>query len=66
MTVTEGEDSTPSAGRALFSLIDLDGNNAKQSYDQRFRILKPNARKIQEELQEAIGLDHSAISMLPW
>ena len=38
------------------SLIDLAGNNAKQSYDQRFRILKPNARKIQEELQEAISL----------
>jgi excinuclease ABC subunit C len=38
------------------SLIDLAGNNAKQSYDQRFRVLKPNARKIQEELQEVIGL----------
>jgi excinuclease ABC subunit C len=38
------------------SLIDLAGNNAKQSYDQRFRVLKPNARKIQEELQEALGL----------
>ncbi len=38
------------------SLIDLAGTNAKQSYDQRFRILKPNARKIQEELQEAVGL----------
>ncbi len=38
------------------SLIDLAGNNAKQSYDQRFRVLKPNARKIQEELQEAAGL----------
>jgi excinuclease ABC subunit C len=38
------------------SLIDLAGNNAKQSYDQRFRIMKPNARKIQEELQEVIGL----------
>ena len=38
------------------SLIDLAGNNAKQSYDQRFRILKPNARKIQEELQEVVGL----------
>jgi excinuclease ABC subunit C len=37
------------------SLIDLAGNNAKQSYDQRFRVLKPNARKIQEELQEVIG-----------
>ena len=38
------------------SLIDLAGNNAKQSYDQRFRVLKPNARKIQEELQAVIGL----------
>jgi len=38
------------------SLIDLAGNNAKQSYDQRFRILKPNARKIQEELQDALSL----------
>ena len=38
------------------SLIDLAGNNAKQSYDQRFRVLKPNARKIQEELQEVISL----------
>jgi excinuclease ABC subunit C len=38
------------------SLIDLAGNNAKQSYDQRFRVLKPNARRIQEELQEVTGL----------
>jgi excinuclease ABC subunit C len=38
------------------ALIDLAGTNAKQSYDQRFRVLKPNARKIQEELQEALGL----------
>ena len=38
------------------SLIDLAGNNARQSYDQRFRVLKPNARKIQDELQEALSL----------
>jgi excinuclease ABC subunit C len=38
------------------SLIDLAGTNAKQSYDQRFRVLKPNARKVQEELQEALGM----------
>ena len=38
------------------SLIDLAGNNAKQSYDQRFRVLKPNARKIQEEFQEVLSL----------
>jgi excinuclease ABC subunit C len=38
------------------SLIDLAGNNAKQSYDQRFRVLKPNAQKIREELQEVLSL----------
>jgi len=38
------------------SLIDLAGNNAKQSYDQRFRVLQPSARRIQEELQEALSL----------
>ncbi len=38
------------------SLIDLAGNNAKQSYDQRFRVLKPNAQKIQEELQDVLTL----------
>jgi excinuclease ABC subunit C len=38
------------------SLIDLAGNNAKQSYDQRFRVMKPNARAIQDALQDALGL----------
>ena len=38
------------------SLIDLAGNNAKQSYDQRFRVMKPNARAIQEALQDALIL----------
>ncbi len=38
------------------SLIDLAGNNAKQSYDQRFRVMKPNARAIQEALQEALAV----------
>ena len=38
------------------SLLDLAGNNAKQSYDQRFRVMKPNARAIQEALQDALGL----------
>ncbi|HEY6763252.1 MAG TPA: excinuclease ABC subunit UvrC, partial [Candidatus Sulfotelmatobacter sp.] len=38
------------------ALLDLAGTNAKQSYDQRFRVLKPNARKIQEELQESLSL----------
>ncbi len=38
------------------SLIDLSGNNAKQSYDQRFRVMKPNTRAIQDALQDALGL----------
>ena len=38
------------------ALIDLAGNNAKQSYDQRFRVMKPNSRAIQEALQDALGL----------
>jgi excinuclease ABC subunit C len=38
------------------SLLDLAGTNAKQSYDQRFRVLKPNAKAIQEELQDALSL----------
>src|SRR5437868_5190355 len=38
------------------SLIDLAGNNAKQLYDQRFRVMKPNARAIQEALQDALTL----------
>ena len=38
------------------SLIDLAGNNAKQSYDQRFRIMKPNMKAIQEALQDTLGL----------
>jgi excinuclease ABC subunit C len=38
------------------SLIDLAGNNAKQSYDQRFRVLKPNAQKIREELRDVLSL----------
>jgi excinuclease ABC subunit C len=38
------------------ALIDLAGTNAKQSYDQRFRVLKPNTKAIQEELQEVLGL----------
>ncbi len=37
-------------------LIDLAGTNAKQSYDQRFRVLKPNVRAVQEALQDALTL----------
>jgi excinuclease ABC subunit C len=38
------------------ALVDLAGKNAKQSYDQRFRVLKPNAKLIAASLQEALTL----------
>jgi excinuclease ABC subunit C len=38
------------------SLIDLAANNAKQLYDQRFRVMKPSAHAIQEALQDALAL----------
>ncbi len=47
--------SVPQRGERR-ELIDLAGTNAKQSYDQRFRVLKPNSRAIQEALQDALGL----------
>jgi excinuclease ABC subunit C len=38
------------------SLLDLAGTNAKQSYDQRFRVMKPNTKAIQEALQDVLGM----------
>jgi excinuclease ABC subunit C len=38
------------------SLVDLVCQNAKQSYDQRFRVLKPSIEKMQEALQDALTL----------
>jgi excinuclease ABC subunit C len=38
------------------SLVDLVCQNAKQSYDQRFRVLQPSIRTMQEALQEALTL----------
>jgi excinuclease ABC subunit C len=38
------------------SLIDLAAQNAKQSFDQRFRVMKPQAKAVQESLQDVLGL----------
>src|SRR6185437_1027223 len=38
------------------SLIDLAGQNAKQSYTQRFRVLEPSRKAVQEALSEALML----------
>ncbi|HVT96327.1 MAG TPA: excinuclease ABC subunit UvrC [Acidobacteriaceae bacterium] len=39
------------------SLVDLAGQNAKQSFDQRFRVLAPSRKAIQEALQDALTLE---------
>jgi excinuclease ABC subunit C len=39
------------------SLVDLVCLNAKQSYDQRFRVLAPSQKAIQEALQDALMLE---------
>lgn len=38
------------------SLVDLACQNAKQSYDQRFRVLQPSIERMQEALQDALML----------
>jgi excinuclease ABC subunit C len=38
------------------SLIDLAGQNAKQSYTQRFRVLEPSRKAVQEALADALML----------
>ncbi|MGA2962449.1 MAG: excinuclease ABC subunit UvrC [Candidatus Korobacteraceae bacterium] len=38
------------------SLIDLVGNNARQSYDQRFRVLKPRTDVLKSVLQDVFNL----------
>jgi excinuclease ABC subunit C len=38
------------------SLIDLVARNAKQSFDQRFRVMKPQAEAVKAALQEALML----------
>jgi excinuclease ABC subunit C len=38
------------------SMVDLAGQNAKQSYDQRFRVMQPTQKIIQESLQDILML----------
>jgi len=58
--LTEGRDRkvqihVPQRGEKR-SLVDLVGQNAKQAYDQRFRVMKPAAKVIQEALQDVLTL----------
>jgi len=49
------EITTPQRGtkKALFGLVET---NAKHSFDQRFRVMKPSSKAIQEALQDALNL----------
>ena len=49
------EIATPQRGtkKALLGLVET---NAKHSFDQRFRVMKPSSKAIQEALQEALNL----------
>src|ERR1700742_2146039 len=38
------------------SLVDLAGQNAKQSFDQRFRVMQPTRKMIEENLQDLLTL----------
>jgi excinuclease ABC subunit C len=49
------EISVPQRGEKR-SLVDLAGQNAKQSFDQRFRVLQPSRQMIQESLQDLLTL----------
>src|SRR5450432_190504 len=40
------------------SLIDLAAQNARQLFDQRFRVMKPAAKAVQEALQDAMGMPY--------
>jgi len=40
------------------SLVDLAGQNARQSFDQRFRVLQPSRKAVQSALQDALTLEH--------
>ncbi len=46
---------TPQRGqkKAMLNLVET---NARHSFDQRFRVMKPSSRAIQEALQDALGL----------
>jgi excinuclease ABC subunit C len=41
------------------SLVDLAGQNAKQSYDQRFRVLQPSRKAVADALQDIFTLEEA-------
>jgi excinuclease ABC subunit C len=49
---------TPQRGQKK-ALLDLVQNNAKHSFDARFRVLKPSSKAIQEALQDGLNLPNA-------
>src|SRR6204780_5349215 len=49
---------TPQRGQKK-ALLDLVQNNAKHSFDARFRVLRPSSKAIQEALQDALNLPNA-------
>jgi len=47
---------TPQRGQKK-AMIELVESNAKHSFEQRFRVLKPSSKAIQEALKDALGLE---------
>ena len=49
---------TPQRGQKR-AMLDLVESNARHSFEQRFRVLKPSSKAIQQALQDALGLEHA-------
>ena len=52
------EINTPQRGqkKAMLALVE---SNARHSFEQRFRVLKPSSKAIAEALRDALGLEHA-------
>ena len=50
---------TPQRGQKK-AMLELVESNAKHSFEQRFRVLKPSSKAIQEALKDALGLEQAA------
>jgi excinuclease ABC subunit C len=49
---------TPQRGQKR-AMIDLVESNAKHSFEQRFRVMKPSSKAIEQALQDALGLENA-------
>src|SRR6202162_3335948 len=49
---------TPQRGQKK-AMLELVESNAKHSFEQRFRVLKPSSKAIQEALRDALGLEQA-------